>query len=186
MALPTRTTIEATTKDEILRHALELFGQGGYEKTSLRDIAERMGFTKAALYYHYRTKDQLLSDLFEPVMAEGDAILECHPNLRSKLQRERFLADYFDFLWDHRLLLCHVACDLAVLATPETGTRVVNHVAAVINALAGGATSDAARTRAKSALGALQGPITLSERDTNPAATRKLAVIAALSVLDSG
>jgi len=185
MALPTGTATDATTKDEIRRHALELFGQGGYEKTSLRDIAERMGFTKAALYYHYRSKDQLLADLFEPVMAEGDAIIERHPNLRPKALREPFLTEYFDFLWGHRLLLCHVACDLAVLATPETGGRVVRHFAAVINALAGGATSDAARTRAKSALGALQGPITLSETDTNPAATRKIAVLAALSVLNS-
>jgi AcrR family transcriptional regulator len=179
-------TAESTTKDEILGHALELFGQGGYEKTSLRDIAERMGFTKAALYYHYRTKDQLLADLFEPVIAEGDAIIEAHPMPRTRAQREPFLSAYFDFLWDHRLLLCHVACDLAVLATPETGGRVVGHVDAVVKALAGGSTSDPARTRAKSALGALQGPITLSEPDTNPTTTRKLAVAAALAVLSSG
>lgn len=186
MAPPTQTKTEVTTKDEILGHALELFGQGGYEKTSLRDIAERMGFTKAALYYHYRTKDQLLADLFEPVMAEGDAIIGRHPSLRSKPHREAFLADYFDFLWDHRLLLCHIACDLAVLATPETGGRVINHVAAVVDTLSVGSTTDAARTRAKSALGALQGPITLSEPDTNPIATRKIAVAAALAVLNSG
>ena len=184
--VPTPTAAESTTKDEILGHALELFGQGGYEKTSLRDIAQRMGFTKAALYYHYRTKDQLLADLFEPVMAEGDAIIGAHPTLRTQPQREAFLGAYFDFQWDHRLLLCHVACDLAVLSTPETGGRVVGHVGAVVSALAGGSTSDAARTRAKSALGALQGPITLSEPDTNPTATRRLAVAAALAVLNPG
>jgi AcrR family transcriptional regulator len=183
MVSSTRTTAEATTKDEILGHALELFGQGGYEKTSLRDIAERMGFTKAALYYHYRTKDQLLVDLFEPVMTQGDEIIARHPKLRSRRQREPFLTDYFDFLWEHRLLLCHVGCDLAVLATPETGGRLVNHVEAVVDALAAGARSDAARTRAKSALGALQGPITLSEPNTDPVTTRKIAVAGALAVL---
>jgi hypothetical protein len=119
-------------------------------------------------------------------MSEGDAIIDAHPTLRTQLQREPFLSAYFDFLWDHRVLLCHIACDLAVLATPETGGRVVGHVGAVVTALSGGSTSDTARTRAKAALGALQGPITLSEPDTNPTATRTIAVAAALAVLNPG
>jgi AcrR family transcriptional regulator len=183
MSLSTASAAESPTKAEILGHALELFGRGGYEKTSLRDIADRMRFTKAALYYHYRTKDQLLADLFEPVLRRGDEILARHPKLRSRDQREAFLTDYFGFLWDHRVLLCHLACDLAVLATPETGGRVVNHVASVIAVLAGGSTSPATRTRAKSALGALQGPITLSEPDGDIAVTRRVAVAGALAVL---
>jgi AcrR family transcriptional regulator len=186
MPAPTRTRTETSTRDEILRHALELFGQGGYEKTSLRDIADRMGFTKAALYYHYRSKDELLADLFEPVMQDGDDIVSRHPTLRTAAQREAFLTDYFEFLWCHRLLLCHVACDLAVLSTPETGGRVVAHVASVIDALAGGRTSEVAVTRAKSALGALQGPITLADPDSDLAVTRKVAVAAALAVLEDG
>ena len=151
----------------------------------MRDIAERMGFTKAALYYHYRTKDQLLADLFEPVMAEGDAIIERHPKLRTSAQREPFLTEYFEFLWNHRLLLCHIACDLAVLSTPETGGRVVGHVTAVVDALAAGSTSSATRTRAKAALGALQGPITLIDPDSDFAGTRRVAVACALAVLSA-
>lgn len=176
---------ESDTRDEILRVALELFGQGGYQKTSLRDIAERMGFTKAALYYHYQTKEALLGDLFGPVMAVGDDVLARHPRLRTGAERGAFLADYFDFLWEHRLLLCHLACDLAVLSTPTTGSQVVQHVGAVVSALAGGSQSHAARTRAKSALGALQGPITLSEPGADAASTRTIAVHAALAVLAS-
>src|SRR5262249_12854805 len=40
------------TRERIQAIALELFAEQGYEKTSLREIAERLGVTKAALYYH--------------------------------------------------------------------------------------------------------------------------------------
>ena len=40
------------TRGRILDVALELFSRRGYEGTSIRDIAERMELTKAAVYYH--------------------------------------------------------------------------------------------------------------------------------------
>ena len=41
-----------STKERILRIALELFAQNGYLGTSMNDIAGQLGFTKAALYKH--------------------------------------------------------------------------------------------------------------------------------------
>ena len=38
------------TKKRILKVALELFAQKGYLGTSMRDIAQQLGLTKAALY----------------------------------------------------------------------------------------------------------------------------------------
>ena len=40
------------TRARIQQVALEMFAEQGYERTSLREIAERLGVTKAALYYH--------------------------------------------------------------------------------------------------------------------------------------
>ena len=54
---------KGTTRERILDVALELFIDQGYEKTSLRQIAERMGFTKAAIYYHFASKDDILMAL---------------------------------------------------------------------------------------------------------------------------
>lgn len=54
------------TKERILEVARELFTEQGYDATSLRQIAERLGFTKAALYYHFQSKEQLLQTLLEP------------------------------------------------------------------------------------------------------------------------
>ena len=46
------------TKERILETALELFAQNGYLGTSMNDIAGRLGFTKAALYKHYTSKQE--------------------------------------------------------------------------------------------------------------------------------
>jgi AcrR family transcriptional regulator len=53
----------ATTKDRILEAALDYFITLGFDGTSLRQIAERVGLTKAALYYHFASKDDILSAL---------------------------------------------------------------------------------------------------------------------------
>lgn len=50
----------ASTRARILDIAQELFIEQGYDKTSLREIAERLGTTKAALYYHFERKQDIL------------------------------------------------------------------------------------------------------------------------------
>jgi AcrR family transcriptional regulator len=51
---------KAETFLEIMRSAEMLFMEQGYEKTSMRQIAERTGFTKGALYHHFDSKESLL------------------------------------------------------------------------------------------------------------------------------
>ena len=53
----------AGTRERILDIALDLFADQGFDKTSLREIAERLGVTKAALYYHFQSKDEILQAL---------------------------------------------------------------------------------------------------------------------------
>ena len=53
------------TKERILETALELFAQNGYLGTSMNDIAQRLGFTKAALYKHYTSKQEILDSNVE-------------------------------------------------------------------------------------------------------------------------
>src|SRR5690348_13575185 len=56
--------------------ALELFTEQGYEATSLREIAERLNVTKAALYYHYKTKDDIVASLMDDRLAALESVLE--------------------------------------------------------------------------------------------------------------
>ncbi|MGO9874712.1 MAG: TetR/AcrR family transcriptional regulator [Acidimicrobiia bacterium] len=53
-------TERSGTRERILDIALELFSTQGYDKTSLREIAERLGFSKAAIYYHFASKEEIL------------------------------------------------------------------------------------------------------------------------------
>jgi AcrR family transcriptional regulator len=53
----------ASTRERILNVALELFTEKGYDGASLREVAERLGVTKAAIYYHFASKDDILMAL---------------------------------------------------------------------------------------------------------------------------
>src|SRR6201997_4780182 len=64
------------TRERIQAVALELFAEQGYEKTSLREIAERLGVTKAALYYHFKSKEDIVRSFTEDHFARLDALVE--------------------------------------------------------------------------------------------------------------
>ncbi|MEU2673456.1 helix-turn-helix domain-containing protein [Streptomyces sp. NPDC007164] len=63
------------TRQRIQDVALELFAEQGYEKTSLREIAERLEVTKAALYYHFKTKEDILVGIFEDLNRPVEELL---------------------------------------------------------------------------------------------------------------
>lgn len=48
------------TRERILDAALALFAAKGYDATSMREIAEQLGITKAALYYHFDSKGDIV------------------------------------------------------------------------------------------------------------------------------
>jgi AcrR family transcriptional regulator len=63
------------TRARIQRVALELFAEQGYERTSLREIAERLGVTKAALYYHFKSKEDIVRSFTEDHFGRLDALI---------------------------------------------------------------------------------------------------------------
>ncbi len=63
-ALPAEGEHDAgSTRERILDIALDLFIEQGFDKTPLRQIAEKLGFSKAALYYHFASKEDILMAL---------------------------------------------------------------------------------------------------------------------------
>ncbi|MEW2128824.1 TetR/AcrR family transcriptional regulator [Streptomyces sp. NPDC005435] len=64
------------TRQRIQDVALELFAEQGYEKTSLREIAERLDVTKAALYYHFKTKEEIIVSLFKDLTQPIEDLIE--------------------------------------------------------------------------------------------------------------
>jgi AcrR family transcriptional regulator len=55
----------------IMDAAMRMFVEAGYEKTSIRNIAERIEYSPATIYLYYKDKDELLYD----VQAQGFAQL---------------------------------------------------------------------------------------------------------------
>lgn len=64
------------TREQIRAVALEMFAERGYDGTSLREIAEQLGVTKAAVYYHFKTKEDILVSLLEDFLAQVDELLD--------------------------------------------------------------------------------------------------------------
>ena len=75
MARPTGSR-GAETRERILTVAQELFIEQGYDKTSLRDIAERLSITKAALYYYFRRKEDILVELHLRMQSLASDVLD--------------------------------------------------------------------------------------------------------------
>lgn len=65
-----------TTRDRILEIAEELFTTQGYDSTSLREIAERLGFSKAAIYYHFASKEDILWALHQQLHDLGKETMD--------------------------------------------------------------------------------------------------------------
>jgi AcrR family transcriptional regulator len=67
---------QTNTRSRIQEIAIRLFTERGYEATSLREIAEELGFTKAALYYHFKTKEEIVESLIDDRAKRLDELIE--------------------------------------------------------------------------------------------------------------
>ncbi|MEV6397296.1 helix-turn-helix domain-containing protein [Streptomyces sp. NPDC051907] len=83
------------TRQRIQDVALELFAEQGYEKTSLREIAERLDVTKAALYYHFKTKEDILVSIFEDLTRPIDELIEWGKLQPRTLETKREILDRY-------------------------------------------------------------------------------------------
>jgi AcrR family transcriptional regulator len=117
------TTSLPDTRTRILDAALDLFSHHGFEGTTLQQIADRLGLTKAALYYHFRSKDDLLQALHQPAVVDLEALLDAYAEVPdTPARRRRFVDDYLDFLLRHRRLIAYTFRDLATLAHPAVAS----------------------------------------------------------------
>src|SRR6185437_2962533 len=87
------------TRARIQQVAVELFTEHGYEGTSLREIAERLDVTKAALYYHFKSKEDIVTSLVEDYSKQMDALIEWgRSQPRTAETRRELLSRYVDIV----------------------------------------------------------------------------------------
>jgi AcrR family transcriptional regulator len=88
------------TRTRIQEVALRLFNDNGYEATSLREIADAIGVTKAALYYHFKTKEEIVTSLIDDRIAVLDALAAWGMTLpRTVDGRREYIRRYADELF---------------------------------------------------------------------------------------
>ncbi|MCV7282185.1 TetR family transcriptional regulator [Mycolicibacterium flavescens] len=63
------------TRQRLIDVAIELFKQHSVAGTSLQMISDELGLTKSAIYHHFRTRDELLTAVMEPLIGEVGALV---------------------------------------------------------------------------------------------------------------
>jgi len=149
-------TPRTDTRSRAQKVALELFAEQGYEKTSLREIAERLGFTKAALYYHFKSKEDIVHSFTDDYFAEIDALLEwAKDQPRSEEFRREILDRYVGIVLDGSEVFRFLEQNRASVQAMETGkdrlTRFRGRLDALVDLLAGPDASLRDRVRATTA-----------------------------------
>ncbi|MES2957283.1 MAG: TetR/AcrR family transcriptional regulator [Pseudomonadota bacterium] len=98
-------------RETILSSAASLFARRGYLGTSMNDVAEASGLSKATLYHYYRDKDEMLVSIADEHVSrlvdlvrsvERDATLAPEDRLEALITR--FLIEYSDAQNSHRVL----------------------------------------------------------------------------------
>ncbi|OBG84197.1 TetR family transcriptional regulator [Mycobacterium sp. E136] len=103
------------TRQRLIDVAVDLFTRHSYAGTSLQMIADELGFTKAAIYHHFRTREQLLRAVLEPMFAQLRVIVDAAEAQRTPRARaERMLSGYVDLAVRNRGLVAVLAVDPSV------------------------------------------------------------------------
>ncbi|MEV0394390.1 TetR family transcriptional regulator [Polymorphospora rubra] len=147
------------TRSRILRAAADLFVRKGYQRTSLREIADSLRLTKAAILYHFPTKEHLAAELVEPFVADLEAVAAYAATQPPGPRRWAMIEGWLDTLLKHRAPLGMLVNDIAILNRNSVYRRILA-VATEANELVAGPDADQReRVRATQAIAMVSDPI---------------------------
>ena len=105
----------ADTRQRLIDAAMALFIRHSFAGTSLQMIADELGFTKAAIYHHFRTREQLLTAVLEPIIDKLSAVVDDAETQRGVHARaERMLSGYARLAVENPMLVSVLASDPSV------------------------------------------------------------------------
>jgi AcrR family transcriptional regulator len=122
------------TRQRLIDVAVDLFTRHSFAGTSLQMIADELGFTKAAIYHHFRTREQLLGAVLEPMLEELRTIVDAAETRRTAHARaEYMLSGYAALAVRNRGLVAVLAADPSVagvlIERPEWGDLIRRQLA---------------------------------------------------------
>jgi AcrR family transcriptional regulator len=102
------------TRQRLIEAAVDLFTTHSFAGTSLQMIADELGFTKAAIYHHFRTREQLLDAVVGPILEQLAIAIDAAEQLRGVHARADYiLTSYAQLAVDNRVVAV-LAADPAV------------------------------------------------------------------------
>ncbi|WP_063040140.1 TetR/AcrR family transcriptional regulator [Nocardia grenadensis] len=173
------------TRERIHAAALELFTARGIQETSLRQIAEKLGLTKPALYYHFSSREELLRSLVQPLFDDVEATITADEDRAGNgpVDAREILGRYFDVSYRHRAVTALLLRDIAPLAALGFLERIVEWRRRLTTLLVGPEAELGDRARAIVALGGL-GDCLVLLADAPAEELRVAALDAACAALD--
>jgi AcrR family transcriptional regulator len=153
----------ASTRERIIQVAIDLFASQGYGGTSLRHIADQLGVTKAAVYHHFHTKDDIarvvLGRALDVLAAMTDRLIVAGTDPAAW---QRALPQVIDIAASQRQLLFVLERNENTFrerfaGDPDIGARLTTDPASLAGLLANPSTDPAVRVRLGCAFGSLFG-----------------------------
>ncbi|KAA9161065.1 TetR/AcrR family transcriptional regulator [Amycolatopsis acidicola] len=142
------------TRARILDTAQRLFAEQGYQHTSVRQIAERLGLTKTAVLYHFPAKVDILLALAEPFLADLEAAVGVAED------RWGAIEGLLEAHLKHRHLLHNnVLQDLAMMAQESVARRYARLMLEANRLVAGPGPDFATKVQAAQAIAMLSDPV---------------------------
>lgn len=174
------------TRTKILAEAVDLFAEKGFSASTTRELAERMGFTKAALYYHFHTKDDLLMALVRPI-TERIAELTTAARPAGDTGRRHLLAEYAELVDTQRRVIRILAQDPTIARNPRVTALSREAYGTLSESLRiPGPDRTTAVTRVRAALGAIHAAMLRATPEDDPALVRAATLAAASAALGLG
>ncbi|MET9020455.1 helix-turn-helix domain-containing protein [Actinopolymorpha sp. NPDC004070] len=145
------------TRERIQQVALELFAAQGYEQTSLREVADRLNITRPALYYHFRTKEDILTGVLDDLGTSIDELVrwakEQPRTTEARRQILRRIAELLDGQW--RPLVRFAQVNQNAMRDSPSGERMRERMLALVTLLSDPDAEPTARFEAQLAVIAL-------------------------------
>ncbi|NMO52899.1 TetR/AcrR family transcriptional regulator [Actinoplanes sp. TBRC 11911] len=177
------------TRDRILSVALGLFTRQGYATTSLREIADELGVTKAALYFHYKTKDDIMAGILRGYLDGLDALVgDDAPDTSALAGREELLRRFAGYQagWGTNLTRL-IRENITEISNLPVGEELRTTHRRLLDVLAGPDPTILDKTRARTALAAIQTVAVSAEHDdASEDELRQAALTVGLEVLRGG
>jgi AcrR family transcriptional regulator len=152
------------TRARIQAAALELFISRGFAQTSLREIAELLGVTKAALYYHFPSKAELIRSIIRPLFDDTDRFI-AEAEASATAPRD-LLESFFDLLIRHKPLFVALLRDASAFAYVDIEAASVRWLERLQELLTGPDATEDQRIRAVAAVGGLSRCVILTDFPT--------------------